>query len=182
MMPPDSTVNTDPLRPCDILLYKGRDFTSALIQWGTKSPYSHVAVVAEPRIFLAIESNTGHQAGVRALDLRKLSEAVVDVFRIRPEFPFDSQKVISFLVAHLGAGFDYPGVIWLGVLKTVGLLTGMTYQPYNQFQKEKDYFCSELCYQAFKEGGLDIVPQVDEAEITSPADIARSERLQKMTS
>lgn len=173
-------METDILRPCDILLYKGSSFTSHLIQWGTKSPYSHVAVVVEPKIFLAIESNTGHQSGVRAIDLRKLDGATIDAFRIKPEFPFEPQKVISFLVDHLGASFDYLGVTWLGVLKGVGLLTGLQYQPYNQFQKEKDYFCSELCYEAFKTGGLDIVPQVAEADITSPADIAASERLQKI--
>jgi len=58
-------MKTDHLTPCDILRYKGTGFTSHLIQWGTKSPYSQVAVVVEPRIFLAIESNTGHQSGVR---------------------------------------------------------------------------------------------------------------------
>lgn len=173
-------MRTDFLKPCDVLLYKGAGFTSQLIRWGTKSSYSHVAQVVEPQISLAIESNTGHQSGVRAIDLRKLPEAEIDVFRIKPEFSFDSDKVISFLVAHLGADFDYPGVIWLGVLKGLSVLTGLQYQPYNQFQKEKDYFCSELCYEAFKEGGLDIVPEVDEADITSPADIAASARLQKI--
>lgn len=166
------------LKSCDILLYRGRGFVSRLIQWGTKSPYSHVAVVVDPEIFLAVESNTGHQSGVRAIDLRKLPAEELDVFRIRSEFSFDPEKVISFLVAHLGAGFDYTGVAWLGILKAVGLLTGLTYRPYNRFQKEKDYFCSELCYEAFQAAGLDIVPEVGEAETTSPADLARSQRLQ----
>lgn len=179
-------MRTDRLTSCDILLYKGTGFTCRLIQWGTKSLYSHVAVVVEPKIFLAIESNTGHQAGVRALDLRKLEEGKIDVFRIKPEFSFDAGRVISFLVAHLGARFDYLGVSWLGALKAVGLLTGLAYRPYNRFQKEKDYFCSELCYEAFMAGGLDIVPQVAEvdekgrAEITSPSDIAESPRLAKI--
>ena len=162
------------------MLYKGTGFTSHVIQWGTESPYSHVAIVGEPGIALGVESNTGHQDGVRAIDLRKLSEETVDLFRLKPEFPIDKGKVISFLVDHLGAGFDYLGVTWLGVLKGVSVLTGMKYQPYNQFQKEKDYFCSELCYQAFMAGGLDIVPQVGEADVTSPGDIAASERLQKV--
>ena len=173
-------METGILTPCDVFLYKGAGLTSQLIQWGTKSPHSHVAVVVEPKIFLAIESNTGHQSGVRAIDLRKLDGATIDAFRNKPEFPFELQKVISFLVDHLGASFDYLGVTWLGVLKGVGLLTGLKYQPYNQFQKEKDYFCSELSYEAFMAGGLDIVPQVGEADITSPADISRSERLQKI--
>lgn len=170
-------METGHLSPCDILLYKGTQWMSRLVRWGTKSPYSHVAVVGEPRIFLAIESNTGHQAGVRAIDLRKLPDGEIDVFRIPPQFTYDPNKVISFLVAHLGARFDYLGVAWLGFLKAAGILSGLKYQPYNRFQKEKDYFCSELCYEAFMAGGIDIVPGVGEADITSPADIAASERL-----
>lgn len=50
----------------------------------------------------------------------------------------------------------------------------------NKWQKDKDYFCSELCYEAFKFSGLDIVPQVGEADITSPGDIARSEIIQQI--
>lgn len=38
-----------------------------------------------------------------------------------------------------------------------------------------DYFCSELCYEAFYNGGgLDIVPEVPEADVASPGDIAKS--------
>jgi len=170
-------VETKHLRRCDILLFKGEGVTSRLIQWKTKSLYSHVAVVIEPEISLGIESSTGHQSGVRAFDLRKLDSTQVDLFRVKSEFAVDPEKVISFLVAHLGAPYDWWGVTWLGALKLFGLQAQA-----NRFQKEKDYFCSELVYEAFHEGGLDIVPQVEEAEITSPADIAQSERLDRIES
>ena len=173
-------MQTSFLKTCDILLYKGKGFTSRLIQIGTLSPYNHVAVVVDPKIHLAIESNTGHQDGVRALDLRKLNQDEVDFFRVKAGLSFDRDQVISFLVAHLGARYDYAGVAWLGVLKFSSLLTGFTAKPYNQFQKNKDYFCSELTYAAFKAGGLDIVPQVGEADITSPGDIAASSRIEKI--
>lgn len=163
------------MKRCDILLYKGERLTSRLIQWRTKSPYSHVAVVIEPAICLGIESNTGHQSGVRAFDLRKLDSGAIDTFRIKPEFPLDREKVISFLVAHLGAPYDWSGVTWLATLKLFGLRTQA-----NRFQKEKDYFCSELVYEAFQEGGLDIVPQLNSADVTSPSDIAQSERLERV--
>jgi hypothetical protein len=168
------------LRPCDILLYRGKGFVSGLIQWGTKSPYNHVAVVVDPPILLGIESNTGTAAGVRAMDLRKLFPWEIDVFRIRPGFSVSRDDVISFLVSRLGARFDFAGVTWLGILKALSLLTGFRYRPYNGFQKEKDYFCSELCYEAFKAGGLDIVPEVGESEVTSPGDIASSAVVEKI--
>lgn len=39
----------------------------------------------------------------------------------------------------------------------------------------RNRFCSELCYEAFFHGGgLDIVPEVPQADITSPGDISKS--------
>jgi uncharacterized protein YycO len=165
-----------PLKPLDILLYKGTDWSSRLIQFGTKSAYSHVAVVADPAIHLVVESNVGSQAGVRAVDLRKLDFRAIDVYRLKPEEErkLERPAVLSFLVGRLGARFDWAGVIWLGVLKLVGIVSGFRLQPYNAFQIDRDYFCSELCYEAFAQGGLDIVPQIGAAETTSPGDIGRS--------
>ena len=168
------------LKPYDILLYKGDDFMSWFIEAGTTSPYSHVAVVVEPKIFLGIESNVGHQAGVRATDLRKIREGKADVFRVKSEFSYNGAEVVSFLVDKLGAKYDFRGVLWLGALKAASLATFGAYKGYNQFQKDQDYFCSELVYEAFMKGGLDIVPQVDSADTTSPGDFARSERLVKV--
>lgn len=162
-------MDTTPLQRCDILLYRGSGFVSRLIEWKTQSPYSHVALVVEPAIYLGIESNTGHQAGVRAFDLRKLDGRAVDVFRLNDLRAVNVEKVISFLVDCLGAPYDGWGVLWLGVLKVFNRR-----EQANRFQKDKDYFCSELVYATFMAGGLDIVPQVPEADVTSPADISRS--------
>ena len=174
---------TKELEPLDILLYKGKDFTSWLIEVGTSSAYSHVALVVDPKLSLGIESNTGHQNGVRAFDLRKVSMAGVDLYRIKLDFLAKVQKerVISFLVDHLGARYDLFGVIGLGLLKILSLVTfGRTKIWNNNFQKKRDYFCSELCYAAFNSAGLDIVPAVPEADVTSPGDIAKSEVIQKI--
>lgn len=174
-------MKTEFLKAYDILLYKGTGFTSRLIQWGSESAYSHVAVVVDPEISLAIESNVGHQDGVRALDLRKLKEGEVDAFRIKTEFPFDGKRVTSFLVGCLGARYDYLGVTGLAFLKVAGFLTLKGFRGYDRFQIAKDYFCSELVYEAFSEGGLDIVPQIEFDKTTSPGDIARSPLLEKVS-
>ena len=162
-------MNLSELKSCDILLYKGTSVISKLIQWRTKSLYSHVAVVVGAEMNLAIESNTGSQAGVRALDLRKLDTKTIDVFRVKPGNAFKPEQVISYLVKCLGSQYDFAGVLWLGVLKTLNLQ-----EKANRFQIDRDYFCSELVYEAFKSAGLDIVPQIGSAETTSPGDISRS--------
>ena len=170
-------MNLHDLRACDILLYKGTAWTSKLIQWKTTSLYSHVSVVVGSEMNLGIESNTGSQSGVRALDLRKLDANIIDAFRVKPQNTFEPEKVISYLVDSLGAKFDYVGVTWLGVLKVLNLT-----EKANQFQIKKDYFCSELVYEAFHAAGLDIVPQVEQTDTTSPGDIARSPRIEKINS
>ena len=68
----------------------------------------------------------------------------------------------------------------MGILKILAKLYLPVKGFSNKWQKDRDYFCSELCYKAFQSGGLDIVPQVSEADITSPGDIARSEVIQKV--
>ncbi len=160
---------------CDILLYKGTGFVSKLIKWKTSSPYSHVSVIVGAETNLAIESNTGSQSGVRAVDIRKVKAEDIDIFRVKAGKVFAAEKVISYLVDSLGSKYDIPGVFWLGIMKVFNLK-----EKANQFQKDKDYFCSELVYEAFNSAGLDIVPEVGEADITSPGDIARSSVLQKI--
>jgi|GEM_PF-1221200 hypothetical protein len=170
-------VMTKELKALDILLYRGKGFTNWLIEVGTSSPYSHVAIVVDPGISLGIESNTGHQNGVRAFDLRKIDLSRVDIYRIKPGCldKVQKEKAVSFLVDHLGAGYDLIGVIGLGLLKILSFITfGSTKKWNNNFQKNRDYFCSELCYAAFNSGGLDIVPAVPDADVTSPGDIAKS--------
>jgi len=93
---------------------------------------------------------------------------------------FEAGRAGSFLVGKLGAKYDFAGVLFLGILKALSMMTFLKWKPYNRFQKDRDYFCSELCYEAFAAAGLDIVPEVNEAAITSPADIASSSRMEKV--
>lgn len=157
----------------DIILFKpGGDFFSRIIAWGTNSKYSHVAVCVSGEMNLAIEANT--RGGVRAIDLRKIKRKV-DIYRIKEEQEFKLEGVISFLVGQLNNKYDYRGVFFLGLLKLMARIGRPLKNTANKWQKDRDYFCSELCYEAFElGGGLDIVPDVDEADITSPGDIAKS--------
>jgi hypothetical protein len=163
----------DNIKAGDIILFKpGGDLFSRIIAWGTQSTYSHVAVCVSSEMNLAIEANT--RGGVRAIDLRKINREL-DVYRIREEYEFKLEEVISFLVGQLNNKYDYFGVIFLGILKLLALIGRPLKKTTNKWQKDRDYFCSELCYEAFnKGGGLDIVPNVDDADITSPGDISKS--------
>ena len=163
----------------DIILFEpGGDWLSRIISWGTQSTYSHVAICVSPEMHLAIEANT--KGGVRAIDLRQIKRKF-DIYRIKEEYNFKLPAVISFLVKQLNNKYDYYGVIFLGFMKLLALIGKPLKNRTNKWQKDRDYFCSELCYEAFyKGGGLDIVPNVDEADITSPGDISKSPVVEKV--
>jgi len=156
----------------DILLFKGEDGFSRLIAWGTNSVYTHVAICVSPQMNLAIEAIAG--GGVRAIDIREIKENY-DVYNVKEGNNYDLNATLSYLVSKLNSHYDYLGVIFLGLIKVMAKL----YPPFkitaNKWQKDRDYFCSELCYDAFfAGGGLDIVPDISEADVISPADISKS--------
>ena len=156
----------------DILLYKNEKGISRLIQWGTGSRYSHVAVCVSGGMNLAIEAMAGK--GVRAIDMRKI-RSDYDVFRVKEGYDYDLNKTISYLVDKLNRKYDLLGVVFLGLIKVLAKAGLPLRSIANKWQTERDYFCSELCYEAFfRGGGLDIVPEVPEADVTSPADISNS--------
>ena len=157
----------------DILLFKNEDsLIPKLISWGTGSKYFHVAICVSPQMNLAIEAIT--RGGVRARDTRRITQSY-DVFRIKEGQPYNLDKTISYMVDKLNQRYDYLGVLFLGLLKLLSKLGLPLKDKANKWQREKDYFCSELAYEAFFHGGgLDIVPEVPQADITSPGDIANS--------
>ena len=168
------------LKPGDILLFKGeKDPLSKIIAWGTNSKYSHVAVCVSPTMALVIEAMIWH--GIRAIDLRKIEEERYDVYRVREDFSYNLDETISYLVDKLGSRYDYLGVIWLGFLKLLAKISIPLKDQANRWQIDRDYFCSELCYEAFFHGGgVDIVPEVPEADISCPGDIAKSSVVQEV--
>ena len=155
------------LRAGDIFMFKAEYGFSKIIAWLTDSKYSHTGVVVSSEMSLLIEASAG--GGVRATDIRKLNRDY-DVFRIIETFSYDLNKVISFLVANLGANYDFMGVLYLGFLKLL-----RQKNKANELQRKNDWFCSELLVAAFQAGGIDIVPQVSEADVTSPGDISTSQ-------
>jgi len=161
----------------DILLFKGEDGISKLIAWGTNSAYSHVAVCVSPEMNLAIEAIT--RGGVRARDVRRIKQEY-DVYRVREGQSYDINKTIAYLVGKLNNRYDYLGVIFLGILKLLSKIGIPLKETANTWQIDRDYFCSELCYEAFNFGGINIVPEVPEADITSPGDIAKSTVVNKV--
>lgn len=168
----------------DILLCKGSGIVPFLIKWGTGSKYSHVAVIASAQLGLIVEAIPA--GGVRAISVENY-KTPFDLYRVKSEIHFNVSGVISYLIKMLARKYDYPfKLAWkltlrkLRLLKLLGLKVMKQKEAADRLQEDQDYFCSELVYQAFfTGGGIDIVPQIGDAETTSPGDIARSSSLQK---
>jgi hypothetical protein len=161
------------MRSGDILLFKAeKNFISKLIAWGTDSEYSHVAVCISPALDLAIEAIT--RGGVRARSIRKIP-VPYDIYRVKEDYSYDRDKMTAYLINQLNNRYDYLGVLYLAILKLISKIIKPVKQTANKWQKDRDYFCSELCYEAFDFAGLDIVPEVPESDVTSPGDIAKSD-------
>ncbi len=173
-------------RDGDILLCKGQGWVPTLIKWGTESVYSHVAVIASVKLGLIVEAVP--EGGVRAISIANY-KTPYDIYRVKPGHSFDLRNVISYLIKMLARKYDYPfklaGKLALRKLKLLqlfGLKVIGNKKAADDLQKDQDYFCSELCYNAFQAGGLDIVPQIGDAETTSPGDIAQSPVVEKIGS
>lgn len=175
------------LKDGDILLCKSNDPISWLIKRGTNSIYSHVAIVASANLGLIIEAIP--QGGVRAISVKNY-KTPYDLFRVKEEYSYQINGVVSFLILMLARKYDIKSVLILGwkmllrnlrLLKLFSLKIIRNKKASDALQEDQDYFCSELCYNAFYlGGGLDIVPDVSSAETTSPGDIARSKIVQKI--
>jgi hypothetical protein len=162
----------------DILLFRAeKDVISKIIAWGTGSEYSHVAVCISPELDLAIEAIT--RGGVRARSISKIPVSF-DIYRVKKEYVYDGSKVVAYLIKQLNNRYDYSGVIYLGILKLISKVFKPARAAANKWQKDRDYFCSELCYEAFSFSGLDIVPQVPDPDITAPGDIAESAVIERV--
>ena len=172
----------------DILLCKSNGLIPSLIKWGTDSIYSHVAVVASARLGLLIEAIP--EGGVRAIALENYKTSF-DLFRVKETYSFNLSGVISYLIRMLAKKYDFKSTIRLGwklalrrfnLFKLASLKLAKNKQEADTLQEDNDFFCSELCYEAFYlGGGLDIVPKVGDSETVSPGDISKSSVVEMVT-
>lgn len=171
----------------DVLLCKGKGLIPWIIKWGTKSVYSHVAIIASAEHKLVIEAIP--EGGVRAISLENF-HTPFEIYRVKKEHSFNHTGVVSYLILMLARKYDFLSAVkfgWklfkrkMGIVQLAGLKVVGLKEKADALQENQDFFCSELCYRAFNEGGgLDIVPQIGDAETTSPGDIARSPILTKV--
>lgn len=146
-----------------VLLFKGKSVVSRLIQWQTRSPYSHVAVeLDDGRIIEA-----WHIGGVSMYKDRAAMAVYhevgteIDVYKPWALTAAQALNVERFLVSQVGKKYDFRSVFRFVSRRSA---------------KENDkWFCSELVAEAFKYAGYPLLH--GEAANFSPRDIAMSPNL-----
>lgn len=149
-----------------VALHKGRGWIGKLIQWQTRSIYSHASVLLAGPEGPVIESREFQ--GVRWLEHLDPAEDV-DLFAVRPfGCMFDPARVRQFLRCQLGKPYDYTMVArFISRRSSPGL-------------SEDRWFCSELVFAAFLSAGIRLLARVEPWAV-SPGLLAFSPLLELYT-
>jgi hypothetical protein len=154
------------LRRFDLLFVRGRSLIGRLVQAVTRSPYSHVAIVLDQ--WHVAETDWRYPLTVRHLSY---PTDTFDVYRYRGELTAEQLTAMEcFLHEKLTTPYDYLQSITNGLYLLVGI-------PIRDAPGRMN--CSETVDRMFAAAGIDLCPAV--LGHVTPADLARSEKLQKIT-
>jgi uncharacterized protein YycO len=131
-----------------ILLFKGQGAVSKLIRWQTNGDYSHAAIQRpDGRIIEA-----WHKPAKVRLRGPLQSWANVEAFEVEGMDAAQWAEAIAWAEKQIGKKYDFGGVL--------RFLT--------RWRKKQDdkWFCSELVFQAVKEGGVDLLHRIQGAQVS----------------
>lgn len=153
------------IKPADLILVKGRDCLSYVIEDVEKSPYSHAAgVVKENEL---IEAQGFKRIGYQGIDYY---DGQYDVFTCDLLTDEQRKEIAEYAKKQVGKRYDYLLLIWEFIRYEFGLML-----PYRNTQS---VICSELWSDAYQSVGIDLCPGI---RYPSPADLAESKLLRKVT-
>lgn len=148
-----------------ICLHKGKGLISKLIQWQTRSEYSHASMMMPDG--LIIEAREGK--GVRALWKQEPKKGeVIDHFWIDATEE-QIEKMVTFARSQLGKSYDYTMV-----------LRFISRRQANRSQSEK-WFCSEFVFATCMVAGINLLRTTEPWRV-SPGLLALSPKLQPFDS
>ena len=150
------------LQTGDILLHKGQRWTSKIIRWFTKSPYTHVAIVFDNDRVLEIDINK--KLSIYEVDQRFSYE----VYRHIDGLTDETKNIMKAKMVERKTtlrGYDWMKIFSLGLSKVLR-------KPF--FLDMKNYvICSEIVDMIYSDIGIDLIPEAVIGHIT-PNDIAGS--------
>jgi uncharacterized protein YycO len=160
----------------DILLYKGKGlfrsgFIPTLVQWVTRSPYSHagLAVWWNDRLMVIEAIGNGIIVNPVSLSLERY-HATVEWFSYKGEMTDEKRReMILYAQKQLGKSYAVLLAFWF----MIKMLFGGTIDRSDRFKEEPSLYCSQFVAQVYRKVGLDLKKQRGDRYM-SPDDIAKS--------
>ena len=165
----------------DILLYKGRGlfrsgFIPTLVQWVTRSSYSHagLAVWWNDRLMVIEAIGNGVIVNPVSLSLERY-HAKVEWFSYKGEMTDEKHReMILYAQKQLGKSY----AVWLAFGFMIKMLFGAKMDRSDRFKEEPSFYCSQFVAQVYRKVGLDLKKERSDRYM-SPDDIAKSSLLVK---
>jgi hypothetical protein len=176
------------IEDADVLLFRGRGRFSRLIQWATRSSYSHagLAVWFSGRLMVA---ESRELRGCRIVPLSNaIGSATVCRFVPMPWVQVDRERVVDSALARLGAPYGWAHILRIGLahlplwllrrIPVIGKYVpgGRQWSEDDQAPSGRSLICSEYVAACYRAGGVDLVPRLSDQD-TTPGDLARSAAL-----
>lgn len=140
-----------------LLFYKSNSLLSRLIRWVTRSPYSHVGVMAHGSVYEALARGLVRIDGKDASARLREATAYRSIPSLSNEFEL---RAVQWLDKRVGGGYSIMGFLAAGL----GALTGWRVV----IALRGEYICSGLVASALQIAGHDF----DEPRLETPASLA----------
>ncbi len=158
----------------DVFMYRGKTFQSSIIQWVTRSPYSHAGITAWWNERLMVM-----EARATALSQSFLTKCRTVPWRrglvhTNPEITEEDRlKMVIFAQEELGKTYGR----WKTIVLGIQTLFQRNPDKRDRLRKQKKLFCSEYISQIYNSIGLDLQKKMSD-HFMKPADIANSPLLE----
>ncbi len=161
----------------DVLMYRGRSLESRIIQWATRSRYSHAGLAVWWNDRLMVMEAVGRGVIVTPLSKNVMSySGYVEWFTSTEEIPADQRlRMVEFAQQELGKEYAR----WRAVLLGFRLLFQRDEETRDKLRREVRLFCSHYVAETYNAIGRDLKKGVSD-RFMSPGDIALSPVLRRM--
>lgn len=151
------------LKPCDLILVRGKGFLNEEIKEITHSTYSHVAGVVLGNMI--VEAQGFSKVRVQSLEAYAGS---YDVYRYEGLTNEQALNILKYVRKQVGKRYSYLLFLWEFFHYAFGLKIP---------NLGKQLICSTLWTRTFKKAGIKLCPGI---RYPSPAEIAKSKLLRKV--
>ncbi len=164
------------IRDGDVLMYRGRNIPSRVIQWATRSRYSHAGLAAWWNGRLMVLEAVGRGVVVTPLSANvRHYHGDVEWFTCMEDIPdADRHRMIEFAQQELGKEYAH----WKAIILGLRILFLKGEKQRDELRRARQLFCSQYVAEVYNSVGKDLKTGVSD-RFMSPADIASSPLLKR---